>query len=64
MVEPFHVSDEDLKRYYMDAMEESNVAVFGEHLLSCQECLDRAEACERDIEELVSLRAGTSLRKN
>jgi hypothetical protein len=42
-----HISEHDLERYQLDIMEEPELATIEEHLLWCQECLDRAEAIER-----------------
>ena len=49
-----HLSDEDLERYYlgMVADDSPDSARIEEHLLWCQECLDRCIATELYIDEL------------
>jgi hypothetical protein len=49
-----HLSDEDLERYYlgMVADDSTDSARIEEHLLWCQECLDRCIATELYIDQL------------
>jgi hypothetical protein len=49
--EPFHLSVDDMERYHLGKIRESQeVAVIEEHLLWCQNCLDHMEAVEHFID--------------
>jgi hypothetical protein len=39
----YHISPFDLRRYHCDAIRGPELAMVEEHLLWCQECIDRAE---------------------
>lgn len=40
-----HISDHDLERYHLGMVkDEAELAALEEHILSCGECADRAEA--------------------
>jgi len=48
-----HISDDDLERYAMGAVEdEGELAALEEHLLMCDECIDRAERTDRYVEAM------------
>jgi hypothetical protein len=45
-----HISDEELEVYHLNTLPEPRLANVEEHLLWCQDCLDRLLATERYIE--------------
>ena len=48
-----HISDHDLERYYLGMIkDESELAAVEEHLLWCQQCMDRSESTERYVDEM------------
>ena len=45
-----HLTDHDLERYYLGMVtEESELATLEEHLLWCNECIDRCQSSERYV---------------
>ncbi len=44
-----HISTDDLERYHLGHVQEPELARIEEHLLWCQDCLDRMEATARLI---------------
>lgn len=48
-----HISDHNLERYYLGMIPEGPELEFlEEHLLTCQECLTRAENSERYVDAI------------
>ena len=48
-----HAPDDDLERYYLGMVtEEPELAVLEEHLLSCPDCVARAQHTERFVDRM------------
>jgi hypothetical protein len=48
-----HISDHDLERYYLGMIvDEKDLVVLEEHLLMCQECLERAQASDAYVDHI------------
>ena len=52
-----HISDDDLERYAIGTLPETELAPLEEHLLICSDCRDRLEATERYV---VAMRAAAA----
>ena len=51
----FHLSDHDLERYYLGMVQRDfELAIIEEHLLTCSECIDRAEETAEGVDTIRS----------
>ena len=52
-MQSFHPADDDLERYYLGMVKDHiELTILEEHLISCPDCVDQAEAVQYYIDEI------------
>ena len=52
-MESFHPTYDDFERYHLGMLKDENErAILEEHLIACPDCVDQAEAVQRNIDQI------------